>query len=146
MTIKIFTIIAVFTIALAGVFAYNSILVHLVPTYFSKHDDPSVSVCYVGVYDYNVFIVTTQPFSQVRILNHTFIRGGPITVNPSGNADFIASIYSPLLSQKIKGMTQVQVTIYFNGTPDTLLMPVKVLSSPIQSTGEFYPPTGPIPL
>ena len=105
-----------------------------------------MSYAYVGVYNYSVYVVTSQPFSSIRILNHTFVRGGPMMVPANGYQGFVAVIKSPSLSQEIKGLGQVQVVIYVNGSPETLTLPVKVLTSPLNPTAEFFPPTGPIPL
>ena len=99
---------------------------------------------YVGVYNDTVFIVTGQQFSAVKVLNRTFVRGGPVMVGP--NSRFVAEIYSPALAQELRGMGQVQLIIYVGGAPVTLTLPVKVLNSPLEPTAVFYPPTGPIPM
>ncbi|BCU69925.1 hypothetical protein [Stygiolobus caldivivus] len=107
---------------------------------------PIVSYAYVGVYNYSVYVVTSQPFSSIRVLNHTFVRGGPMMVPAQNDQGFIAVINSPSLAQEVKVLNQVQVVIYVNGSPQTLTLPVKVLTSPLNPTAEFYPPTGPIPV
>ena len=155
MTLKLITLIAVIAVVISAFFTYTTLkpqsnesttMMNIPSTSPSYVSNTTYTVSsYVGVYGNSIFIVTEQQFSAVRILNHTFIRGGPIMVNPN-NVEFIAEINSPTLAQEIKGMSQVQLIIYVNGEPETLTLPVKVLSSPLEPTAEFYPPTGPIPM
>ena len=148
---KLFALVALAVIIAAVVFTYDFTVSHVKvhpnaarTSATTPTEGPSNNLTYVAVYNNNIFIVTGQQFSAVKVLNRTFVRGGPIMVGP--NAEFVAEIYSPALVQELRRMGQVLIVIYVGGAPVTLTLPVKVLSSPLEPTAVFYPPTGPIPM